>query len=285
MTPPVGSLASVVGSTLGSAAWGRVSGGRMTMAEQCRFALQTVVAQLRLQWRGYVAVSDDTRRRWRRMDPDHIELPDTPTCRACPGVGAAVRDGLALPAQPADMGVGSAARSEGGPEAGHPGTGRFLPAARCCVTAERPAASRPALRLLCDWRWPERVPASARSRVGSEPGPYCGGRDLPPHEPACPAGRRYRGALAPTGSGNGCRRGADDRDRRRVETGRAGPLPTHGLRATDVRGHATAGRTRSGYTHATALANGLRACNPPICMAGVTAPLLCPWSGARARSN
>jgi hypothetical protein len=51
----------------------------MTAADQCRFALQTVVAQLSLQWRGNVAVSDDTRRRWGLLDPDRIELPDTPT--------------------------------------------------------------------------------------------------------------------------------------------------------------------------------------------------------------
>jgi hypothetical protein len=51
----------------------------MTAAEQCRFALQTAVTQLRLQWDGHVAVPDDTRRRWGRLDPDRIELPDTPT--------------------------------------------------------------------------------------------------------------------------------------------------------------------------------------------------------------
>jgi hypothetical protein len=79
MMHPVGSAVSVDGSRLGSAAWGRVTGGRMTAAEQCRFALQTAVTQLRLQWRGHVAVSDDTRRRWGRLDPDRIELPDTST--------------------------------------------------------------------------------------------------------------------------------------------------------------------------------------------------------------
>ena len=79
MRPPFGSAASVDGSRLGSAAWGHVTGGRMTVADQCRFALQTVVAQLRLQWRGQGAVSDDMRRRWGRLDPDRIELPDTPT--------------------------------------------------------------------------------------------------------------------------------------------------------------------------------------------------------------
>jgi hypothetical protein len=79
MMPPVGSAVSVDGSRLGSAAWGRVSGGRMTAAEQCRFALQTAVTQLRLQWRGHVAMPDDTRRRWDRLDPERIELPDTPT--------------------------------------------------------------------------------------------------------------------------------------------------------------------------------------------------------------
>ena len=78
MMHPVGSAVSVDGSRLGSAAWGRVTGGRMTAAEQCRFALQTAVTQLRLQWRRHVAVSDDTRRRWGRLDPDRIELPDTP---------------------------------------------------------------------------------------------------------------------------------------------------------------------------------------------------------------
>ncbi len=79
MTPTVGSTASVNGSRLGSAAWGCLAGGRMTVAEQCRFALWTVLAQLRLQWRGHGAESDDTRRRWGRLDPGRIEWPDTPT--------------------------------------------------------------------------------------------------------------------------------------------------------------------------------------------------------------
>jgi hypothetical protein len=79
MMHAAGSAVSVDGSRLGSAAWGRVTGGRMTAAAQCRFALQTAVTQLRLQWRGHVAVPDDTRRRWGRLDPLRIELPDTPT--------------------------------------------------------------------------------------------------------------------------------------------------------------------------------------------------------------
>lgn len=79
MTTPVGSRAGVVGSTLGSAAWGRASGGRMTLAEQCRFAMQTVIAQLRLQWNDCGVMSDEIRRRWSRLAPDRIELPDTPT--------------------------------------------------------------------------------------------------------------------------------------------------------------------------------------------------------------
>lgn len=79
MMPLVGSPTNVNAPQLGSAAWGRVSGGRMTMTEQFRFALRTVVAQLRHQWRCHLAVSDDTKRRWSRLDLDRIDLPDTPT--------------------------------------------------------------------------------------------------------------------------------------------------------------------------------------------------------------
>ena len=79
MMPQVGSPTHVNAPQLGSAAWGRVSGGRMTMAEQFRFALRTVVAQLSHQWRCHLAVSDDTKRRWSRLDLDRIDLPDTPT--------------------------------------------------------------------------------------------------------------------------------------------------------------------------------------------------------------
>jgi hypothetical protein len=56
-------------------------------------------------------------------------------------------------------------------------------------------------------------------------------------------------------------------------------------RETDVRGHATASETCSGYTHATALANGLQACNPPIHLAGMTAPPPYPGSGPRSHSD
>jgi hypothetical protein len=79
MTTPVGSPGRFVGSMLGSATWGRANGGRLTLAEQCRYAMQTVVAQLRLQWQDRDAVSDDSRQRWSRLAPDRIELPDTPT--------------------------------------------------------------------------------------------------------------------------------------------------------------------------------------------------------------
>ena len=64
---------------LGSAAWGRANGGRLTLAEQCRYAMQTVLAQLRLQWHHRAAVSDAVRQGWSRLEPDCIELPDTPT--------------------------------------------------------------------------------------------------------------------------------------------------------------------------------------------------------------
>ena len=64
---------------LGSATWGRANGGRLTLAEQCRYAMQTVVAQLRLQWQDRGAVSDESRQRWSRLAPDRIELPDTAT--------------------------------------------------------------------------------------------------------------------------------------------------------------------------------------------------------------
>ena len=64
---------------LGSAAWGRANGGRLTLGEQCRYAMQTVLAQLRLQWYHRAAVSDAVRQRWNRLEPDCIELPDTPT--------------------------------------------------------------------------------------------------------------------------------------------------------------------------------------------------------------
>lgn len=79
MMPQVGSPTNVNARQLGSAAWGRVSGGRMTMAEHFHFALRTVVAQLSHQWRCHLAVSDDTKRRWSRLDLDRIDLPDTPT--------------------------------------------------------------------------------------------------------------------------------------------------------------------------------------------------------------
>lgn len=78
MRGPV-SPASANASSLGSAAWGRVSDGRMTMAEQCRFALRTVIAQLSHLWRWPLAVSDDTRARWSRLDFNRVDLPDTPT--------------------------------------------------------------------------------------------------------------------------------------------------------------------------------------------------------------
>lgn len=79
MTTPVDSSGRSRSSMLGSVAWGRANGGRLTLAEQWRFAMQTVVAQLRLQWPGLGAVSDDMRQRWSRLEPDRIELPDTPT--------------------------------------------------------------------------------------------------------------------------------------------------------------------------------------------------------------
>lgn len=79
MTTPVDSPGRFGSSMLGSAAWGRANCGRMTLAEQWRFAMQTVVAQLRLQWQGRSAVSEDMRQRWSRLEPDRIELPDTPT--------------------------------------------------------------------------------------------------------------------------------------------------------------------------------------------------------------
>ncbi len=67
------------GSMVGSAAWGRVNGGRLTLAEQCRYVMQTVVAELHLQWHDRGAMSDDSRQRWSRLAPDRIELPGTPT--------------------------------------------------------------------------------------------------------------------------------------------------------------------------------------------------------------
>jgi hypothetical protein len=79
MTTPIDSPDRLVGSMLGSAAWGRANGGRLTLAEQCRHAMQTVVAQLRLQWHDRGAVSDGRGQRWSRLEPDRIELPDTPT--------------------------------------------------------------------------------------------------------------------------------------------------------------------------------------------------------------
>jgi hypothetical protein len=79
MTIPTDSPERLVGSMLGSAAWGRANGGRLTLAEQCRFAMQTVAAQLRLQWHERGAVSEDRGQGWNRLEPDRIELPDTPT--------------------------------------------------------------------------------------------------------------------------------------------------------------------------------------------------------------
>ncbi len=65
-------------STFGSAEWGRADGGRLTLAEQCRFAMQTVIAQLRMQWHGRAVVSDEIRQRFSGLEPDRIKLPDTP---------------------------------------------------------------------------------------------------------------------------------------------------------------------------------------------------------------
>ena len=79
MTKPVDSPGRIGGTMLGSAAWARSSGGRLTLTEQCRYAMQTVVAQLRLQWRDRGPLSDDLRQRWSRLAPDRIELPATPT--------------------------------------------------------------------------------------------------------------------------------------------------------------------------------------------------------------
>ena len=67
------------GTSVGTAAWGRACGGRLTLAEQCRLAMQTVVAELRLHLRAPNTVSDNPRRRWSRLDPESIELPDTST--------------------------------------------------------------------------------------------------------------------------------------------------------------------------------------------------------------
>lgn len=79
MTTSVDSPGRLVGSMLGSATWGRANGGRLTLAEQCRYAMQTVAAQLRLQWHDRGTVSDEMRQGWSRLEPDRIELPDTPT--------------------------------------------------------------------------------------------------------------------------------------------------------------------------------------------------------------
>ena len=79
MTTSLDSPGRLVGSMLGSATWGRSNGGRLTLAEHCRYAMQTVAAQLRLQWHERGAVSDEMRQRWSRLEPDRIELPDTPT--------------------------------------------------------------------------------------------------------------------------------------------------------------------------------------------------------------
>ncbi len=67
------------GASVGTAAWGRACGGRLTLAEQCRLAMQTVVAQLRLHLRVPNTAFDNPRRRWSRLDPESIELPDTST--------------------------------------------------------------------------------------------------------------------------------------------------------------------------------------------------------------
>jgi hypothetical protein len=79
MTVHLASKGRIRGSMLGSATWASTSGGRLTLAEQCRYAIQTVVAQLSLQWRDQRALSDDLRQRWSRLEPDRIELPATPT--------------------------------------------------------------------------------------------------------------------------------------------------------------------------------------------------------------
>lgn len=79
MKTPLDSPGRIGASILGSAAWARTSGGRLTLTEQCRYVMQTVVAQLRLQWHDRGAVSDDLRQRWSRLEPDRIELPATQT--------------------------------------------------------------------------------------------------------------------------------------------------------------------------------------------------------------
>jgi hypothetical protein len=279
MTTPVASPGRIGGSMLGSAAWGRANSGRLTLAEQWRFAMQTVAAQLRLQWQGRGALSDDMRQRWSRLEPDRIELPDTPTvaralellqqsvpvwlCRHSLRTWAwstllAQRDALKQDAEV--LAVSCLLHDIALLPNGRP------PASLRCACFAIDGGQR-ARRFLQEQGW-------ADSRALAVEDAIC--LHMNPH---VPLGGRYRGALAPTGCGHGCRRGAGERDRRRVETRRAEPLPTHGLRATDVRGHATASGTRSGYAHATALANGLRARNPPIRMARVKAPRPCPWTG------
>lgn len=68
-----------LGPALGSAFWGRAGGGRLTPVEQVRFALQCVIAQLQMQMRRCGALKGDMARRWSRLDPDRIDLPDSPT--------------------------------------------------------------------------------------------------------------------------------------------------------------------------------------------------------------
>lgn len=64
---------------LGSASWGRAKRGRMTRSEQCQYAVNTVLAQLRLQWQKRRSMSSAVEQKWGRLEPNRIQLPDTPT--------------------------------------------------------------------------------------------------------------------------------------------------------------------------------------------------------------
>lgn len=64
---------------IGSAAWGRSCGGRLTRSEQVKFALQTVHAQLMLWVRDASSPAVHKRARLDRIDLRCIDLPDTRT--------------------------------------------------------------------------------------------------------------------------------------------------------------------------------------------------------------
>lgn len=62
---------------LGGSAWGRVSGGRLTLMEQMRWTCRALAAQWPALLLGSLPRSSALQARWARLDPDRIAWPDT----------------------------------------------------------------------------------------------------------------------------------------------------------------------------------------------------------------